>query len=98
MLRQRLQCIRSLRTIRKHIAARVGDTPITMEEYLSHFEFLVVAGTLIGGWIKFQADYNKLSSRVYALEADNREFKDDVKQLLKDIQEIKILLAKNKME
>lgn len=48
--------------------------------------------------MKFQADYNKLSSRVHALEADNKEFKDDVKQLLKDIQEIKILLAKNKME
>jgi outer membrane murein-binding lipoprotein Lpp len=69
-----------------------------IEQYLSHFEFLVVAGTLIGGWIKFQADYNRLSSRVYALEADNKEFKDDVKQLLKDIQEIKLLLAKNKVE
>jgi outer membrane murein-binding lipoprotein Lpp len=98
MLRLRLLYTRNLRTTRKHIAARVGDTPITMEEYLSHFEFLVVAGSLIGGWIKFQADYNKLSSRVYALEADNREFKDDVKQLLKDIQEIKVLLAKNKVE
>ena len=69
-----------------------------MEDYLSHFEFLVVAGSLIGGWMKFQADYNRLSSRVHALEADNKEFKDDVKQLLKDIQEIKILLAKHKME
>ena len=69
-----------------------------MEDYLSHFEFLVVAGTLIGGWIKFQADYNKLSSRVYTLEADNREFKSDFKQLMKDIQEIKLLLAKNKVE
>lgn len=69
-----------------------------MQEYLSHFEFLVVAGTLVGGWLKFQADYNKLSSRVHTLEADNREFKDDVKQLLKDIQEIKLLLAKNKVE
>jgi len=69
-----------------------------IEEYLSHFEFLVVAGTLIGGWIKFQADYNKLSSRVYTLEADNREFKADFKQLMKDIQEIKLLLAKNKVE
>lgn len=48
--------------------------------------------------MKFQADYNRLSSRVHALETDNKEFKDDVKQLLKDIQEIKILLAKNKME
>ena len=69
-----------------------------IEEYLSHLEFLVVAGTLVGGWIKFQADYNRLSSRVYTLEADNREFKDDVKQLPKDIQEIKLLLAKNKVE
>ena len=69
-----------------------------VEDYLSHFEFLVVASTLIGGWIKFQSEYNKLSSRVKVLEMDNREFKDDVKQLLKDIQEIKLLLAKNKVE
>lgn len=69
-----------------------------MEDYLSHFEFLVVAATLIGGWIKFQADYNKLSGRVYNLESDNREFKEDFKQLMKDIQEIKLLLAKNKVE
>jgi outer membrane murein-binding lipoprotein Lpp len=69
-----------------------------MEDYLSHFEFLVVAGSLIGGWMKFQADYNRLSSRVHALEADNREFKADVKQLLQDIQEIKLLLAKNQMQ
>jgi len=69
-----------------------------MQEYLSHFEFFVVAGSLVGAWIKFQADYNKLSSRVHALEADNAEFKDDVKQLLKDIQEIKLLLAKNQMQ
>lgn len=69
-----------------------------IEDYLSHFEFIVVASTLVGGWIKFQADYNKLSARVYNLEADNREFKNDFKQLLKDIQEIKLLLAKNKVE
>ena len=69
-----------------------------MQDYLSHFEFLVVAGTLIGGWLKFQADYNKLSSRVYALEADNKEFKSDFKKLMQDIQEIKLLLAKNQVE
>jgi len=69
-----------------------------IENYLSHFEFLVVAGSLIGAWIKFQSDYSRLSFRVRTLETDNKEFKDDVKQLLKDIQEIKILLAKNKME
>ena len=56
-----------------------------------------MAGALISGWLKFQSDYNKLSARVKALEMDNTEFKDDVKQLLKDIQEIKLLLAKNQV-
>ena len=54
-----------------------------MPENLSHFEFLVCAAALVGGWIKFQADYNKLSSRVAVLEADNSEFKEDIKQLLR---------------
>ena len=67
-------------------------------ENLSHFEFLMVAGALVGQWLKFQADYSKLSSRVHALEADNAEFKSDVKQMCQDIQEIKLLLAKNKVE
>jgi hypothetical protein len=69
-----------------------------MPENLSHFEFLAVAGALVGGWIKFQADYNKLSARVAVLEADNSEFKEDVRQMMKDIQEIKLLLAKNQMQ
>lgn len=69
-----------------------------MLDNLSHFEFLTVAGALVAGWIKFQSDYSKLSARVHAIETDNKEFKDDVKQLLKDIQEIKLLLAKNKVE
>ena len=62
-----------------------------MMEHLSHFEFLTVAGALVAAWVKFQSDYGKLSARVHALESDNQEFKDDVKQLLKDIQEIKLL-------
>ena len=69
-----------------------------MVEHISHFEFLIVAGSLIGGWIKFQADYNKLSARVAVLETDNTEFKEDVRQMMKDIQEIKILLAKNQVQ
>lgn len=69
-----------------------------MMETLTHFEFLTVAGALVLGWVKFQSDYGKLSARVHALESDNQEFKDDVKQLLKDLQEIKLLLAKNKVE
>lgn len=68
-----------------------------IEDYLSHFEFLMVAGALIGGWLKFQADYNRLSAKVDNLESDTDEFREDMKQLLKDIQEIKLLLAKNQV-
>jgi hypothetical protein len=53
---------------------------------------------LIGGWIKFQAEYNKLSARVKSLEMENGEFKSDVRQMMKDIQEIKLLLAKNQVQ
>jgi hypothetical protein len=69
-----------------------------MLENLSHFEFLAVSGALVGGWIKFQADYNKLSARVAVLEADNSEFKEDIKQLLREVQEVKLLLAKNQVQ
>ena len=67
-------------------------------ENLTHFEFLTVAGALVAGWVKFQSEYSRLGARVHALESDNQEFKNDMKQLLSDIQEIKLLLAKNKVE
>jgi len=71
---------------------------MVMLNSISHFEFILVAGSLIGGWVKFHSDYSKLSARVSALEADSGEFREDVKQLLKDIQEIKLLLAKNQVQ
>ncbi len=69
-----------------------------MLDNLSHFEFLTVAGALVAAWVKFQSEISRLSARVHALESDNQEFKNNVKQLLQDIQEIKLLLAKNKVE
>jgi len=68
-----------------------------MPENITHFEFLIVAGSLVGVWIKHQMDYARLVARVEALENDNSDFKKDVKTLLQDIQEIKLLLAKNKV-
>ena len=65
---------------------------------LTQFELLAIVGSLIGMWIKFQADYTSLKSRVRVLENDNSELKANIKQLLEDIQEIKLLLAKNKVE
>lgn len=68
-----------------------------MPENITHFEFLLVAGSLVGVWIKHQMDYARLVSRVESLENDNSDFKKDVKTLLQDIHEIKVLLAKNKV-
>ncbi|MDG1950505.1 MAG: hypothetical protein P8J32_06870 [bacterium] len=62
------------------------------------FEYVVILGTLIGGWVKFHGDYNRLSARVRVLETDNKDYAADIKQMMADIQEIKLLLAKNQMQ
>jgi len=64
---------------------------------VTQYEFLILAGSLVGGWIKFQADYSKLNARVKLVESDHSEFKADIKQLLNELQEIKVLLAKNRV-
>tara|TARA_S200002703_G_C3628248_1_gene192946 strand:- start:269 stop:475 length:207 start_codon:yes stop_codon:yes gene_type:complete len=64
----------------------------------TQYEIVLIAISLVGGWLKFQADYNKLAARVKFLEGNTAEFRADLKQLLQDIQEIKVLLAKNKVE
>lgn len=69
-----------------------------MLDNISHIEFLAVAGSVVGVWIKHQMDYARLVARVEGLEDDNSDFKRDVKKLLDSIQEIKVLLAKNKVE
>jgi len=65
---------------------------------LTQFELLTIAGALIGMWLKFQSDFTTLKSRVKVLEMDNGEFKNKVDTLLTEIQEIKMLLAKNQMQ
>jgi hypothetical protein len=65
---------------------------------LTQFELLTVAGGLVGMWLKFQSDFTTLKSRVKVLEMDNGEFKSKIDTLLTEIQEIKMLLAKNQMQ
>lgn len=64
----------------------------------TQFELLTVAGGLVGMWLKFQSDFTTLKSRVKVLEMDNGEFKNKIDTLLHEIQEIKMLLAKNQMQ
>ena len=65
---------------------------------LTQFELLSITGALIGMWLKFQNDFTTLKSRVKVLEMDNGEFKNKIDTLLHEIQEIKMLLAKNQMQ
>lgn len=65
---------------------------------MTQFELLTIAGALVGMWLKFQSDFTTLKSRVKVLEMDNGEFKNKIDTLLTEIQEIKMLLAKNQVQ
>ncbi len=65
---------------------------------LTQFELLSVVAALLGMWLKFQSEFTTLKSRVKVLEMDNGEFKNKIDQLLTEIQEIKMLLAKNQVQ
>jgi hypothetical protein len=65
---------------------------------ISHIEFLMVAGSLVGVWIKHQNDYAALKSRVKTLELRNDEITVMLKQLAADIAEIKLLLARKQID
>jgi hypothetical protein len=69
-----------------------------MPDNITHFEFLMVAGALIGVWIKHQNDYASLKSRVKTLELRNDELTVMLKQLAEDIAEIKLLLARKQID
>ena len=65
---------------------------------ITQYELIMLALGLVGTVFKFHADYTRLSARVYNIEQDCKEYKEDVKQLLQAVQDIKVLLAKNKVE
>ncbi len=68
-----------------------------MEE-MTVYQWFVIAAGFLGTWIKFQIDYTRLKSKVDYLESDSKSFKQDFRLIMEAIQEIKILLAKNKVE
>jgi hypothetical protein len=70
-----------------------------MEHFnITHFEFLMVAGALVGVWIKHQNDYAALKSRVKTLELKNDKIDAVLQQLAEDIAEIKLLLARKQID
>ena len=65
---------------------------------ITQFELITIAGALVGMWLKFQSEFVSLKSRVRVLENDNGELKANIETLLKEIQEVKLLLAKNQVQ
>tara|TARA_B100000085_G_C18542743_1_gene512623 strand:+ start:1103 stop:1330 length:228 start_codon:yes stop_codon:yes gene_type:complete len=65
---------------------------------LTQFELLSIVGAIIGMWLKFQNDFTTLKSRVKVLEMDHGDLKANIETLLKELQEIKLLLAKNQVQ
>lgn len=65
---------------------------------ITHYEIIAILGGLIATWVKHKVDYSRLEAKVLVLESDNAEFKKDLKTLIEALQEIKVLLAKNKVE
>ena len=58
----------------------------------------MVAGALVGVWIKHQNDYAALKSRVKTLELKNDKIDALLQQLAEDIAEIKLLLARKQID
>ena len=67
-------------------------------EMISIYEGILLAGALVGVYIKLQTEVNKLKSRVYVLEQNKNEVTDMLKDRAKDIAEIKLLLARKQID
>jgi len=67
-------------------------------EMLSMYELLVVAGSLIGVYVKMTTEINKMKSRIFVVEQSNTEIADMLKKLHQDLNEIKLLLARKQID
>lgn len=62
------------------------------------YEILALSGALIGVYVKLQNDMTKVKNRVYVLEQSKDEVKDLIKEVMNDIHEIKLLLARKQID
>ena len=67
-------------------------------EMVSIYEGIILLVGLIGVYIKMQNEVAKLKNRIYTLEESKSEVTDMLKQLQKDLQEIKLLLARKQID
>jgi hypothetical protein len=65
---------------------------------LSVYEILIIAGALVGLYIKMIIEINKLRTRLTLLEESKSDVSNLLKDVMKEIQEIKILLARKQID
>ena len=69
-----------------------------MEIGVSTFEALVLAGSVVGVYMRVSSDLGKLKSRVIALEREKGKVEHMLSKVIDEIQEIKILLARKNID
>lgn len=67
-------------------------------EYLTVYEIVVIAAALIGTYVKMNTEINKLKSRIFVLEQSNGDIITMLKEVAKDLNEIKLLLARKQLD
>jgi len=65
---------------------------------ISIYEGIILAGALVGVYVKLQNELGKLKSRVHVLEQSKSEVTDMLRKLAEDIGEIKLLLARKQID
>ena len=65
---------------------------------LTLFELVTMAGGLVGVYVKLNSEVAKLKGRMYQLEASNDEVKQTLKELVTITTEIKLALARNRID
>jgi hypothetical protein len=65
---------------------------------LSVYEILIIAGALVGLYIKMIVEINKLRTRLTLLEESKSDVSNLLKDVMREIQEIKILLARKQID
>ncbi len=69
-----------------------------MNDTLTIFEILTLAGGLIGVYFKLNAEVQKLQGRVAFLEKSDSMTQEKLEALLKGVNDIKLLLARKQLD
>lgn len=67
-------------------------------EMISLYEIILMAGSLIGLYVKMNVEINKMKSRIYVVEQSNNEVTQMLRKLHEDLNEIKLLLARKQID